>query len=79
MRHFSSALPRADSKRSRFGGGASAGWVPGAQRLLVAREARAGTRWIRSLEVVRPETLATAAHADQPDNLSLFYRWQSPA
>ena len=56
-----------------------AGWVPGSDRLLAVREARAGGRFTRSFEVLDGQTLAVFRRADKPDALTLFYRWQDPA
>lgn len=56
-----------------------AGWVPNKPRLLVAREARVGGQWQRSFELVRLGDLAVVSKAGEPEHLSTFYRWQSPA
>jgi len=61
-----------------------AGWVPPVNgkkgpRLLVAREARVNGRWQRSFELVSLDSLAVIGKAGEPEHLSSFYRWQSPA
>jgi hypothetical protein len=56
-----------------------AGWVPNKSRLLVAREARVNGRWQRSFELVSLDSLAVIGKAGEPEHLSSFYRWQSPA
>jgi hypothetical protein len=55
-----------------------AGWVPGAKRLLVAREVRAGACYRRRFEIVRLDTLITEAQAATPDRLPGFRRWEDP-
>jgi len=56
-----------------------AGWVPGAKKLLAAREAKIDGRFVRRFEVLDLETLAVEKHADEPNALSVFYRWQDAA
>lgn len=59
-----------------------AGWVPGGQRMLVAREARetgGSGRWRKSFEVVRLDGLATERVTGDVAALPVFQRWQDPA
>ncbi len=55
-----------------------AGWVPGNQQLLAARETVTEGRTQTRFEQWNQNTLATEKWADKPGNLSLFYRWQDP-
>lgn len=56
-----------------------AGFVPGANKILAAREVKASGKFIHSFDVLDMDTLAVLKHADNPESLSLFYRWQDPA
>jgi hypothetical protein len=51
-----------------------AGWVPGGQQVLVAREARAEGKVRRSFEVVSLDSLATQRQAKEPAALGAFQR-----
>ncbi|MEJ8836597.1 hypothetical protein [Ramlibacter sp. AN1133] len=53
-----------------------AGWVPGGQQVLVAREARGEGKYRRSYEVVSLASLATQRQAGEPGALGPFQRWQ---
>lgn len=55
-----------------------AGWVPGDEFMLVAREARSNGKLQRSFEQIRLADLQTHKRADKPEALSLFYRFQDP-
>jgi hypothetical protein len=56
-----------------------AGWVPGGERMLVAREARAQGKTRRSYEMVRLDSLAVERGAADPAHFAAFRRWQDPA
>ena len=56
-----------------------AGWVPGSDKLLLAREARVDGRFRRSFEVASVATLNTEKQASTPTALALFGKWQDPA
>lgn len=56
----------------------SAGWVPGARQLLIAREVRAGDRFLRRFEFMNLDTLLVERWASSPDLLRSFARWQDP-
>lgn len=55
-----------------------AGWVPGGQQMLVAREARGEGRYRRSYEVVSLDSLVTQRQAQEADALGPFQRWADP-
>lgn len=56
-----------------------AGWVPGAGKLLLSREARVDGRYRKSFEVMLLDTLAVDKRASDPALLVLFGKWQDPA
>ncbi len=55
-----------------------AGWVPGGQQMLIAREARGEGKYKRSYEVMDLATLTTQRQASDPSILGAFQRWQQP-
>jgi len=52
-----------------------AGWVPGGQQMLVARESRAEGRYRRTFEVISLTTLQAERQASEPTALGAFQRW----
>ncbi len=54
-----------------------AGWVPGADRVLVVRDVRLPTGFRRRFEVLNLDTLAVEHYAPSPELLAAF-RWQDP-
>jgi hypothetical protein len=56
-----------------------AGWVPGGQRMLVAREAQAAGKTRRSYEMLQIDSLAVERSAGDPAGFASFRRWQDPA
>ena len=56
-----------------------AGWVPGGQKLLMAREVRADGQFKRSFEVASLAALNVEKQAGAPQSLALFAKWQDPA
>jgi hypothetical protein len=52
-----------------------AGWVPGGQQMLVARESRAEGRYRRTFELVSLATLQPERQATEPTGLGAFQRW----
>jgi hypothetical protein len=55
-----------------------AGWVPGGEQILTAREVESGQQFKRQFEVVNLNTLAVEHYAYTPEYLTAFLRWQDP-
>jgi len=68
--------PATSSLGSDLGYVEFAGWVPGGERVLLARESRVDGRSKRSFEVVNLATMAVEKQASTPALLVLFGRWQ---
>ncbi|GAA5176564.1 hypothetical protein GCM10025771_11610 [Niveibacterium umoris] len=56
-----------------------AGWVPGGNQFLAAREVRAEGRYKQSFEVLSQNSLQVERWADRANALAAFVRWQDPA
>jgi hypothetical protein len=55
-----------------------AGWLPGSEKLLLARETRSQGRYRRSFEVMNLDDLSTEKQAGSPGALASFAKWQDP-
>jgi hypothetical protein len=55
-----------------------AGWVPGANKMLAAREVRVDGHFKRSFELMDLTTMESEKRASDPRSLSVFYKWQDP-
>jgi hypothetical protein len=53
-----------------------AGWVPGGEQILTARELESGQQFKRQFEVMNLNTLSVEHHAYTPEYLTAFLRWQ---
>jgi hypothetical protein len=56
-----------------------AGWVPGGQQMLVARESRAEGKYRRAFEVVSLSSLQPERHSSEAKALGAFQRWSDAA
>jgi hypothetical protein len=72
-----SVLPPA-SLQPELGYAEFAGWVPGGQQMLLAREARGEGRYRRSFEVLGLDSLVTQRQAGEATALGPFQRWSDP-
>ncbi|HYR34354.1 MAG TPA: hypothetical protein VEQ87_08710 [Burkholderiales bacterium] len=68
-------LPPADSTPD-VGYAEFAGWVPGGNRVLVAREALAGGKPVRQFELLALDSLAPIRRSTEPNRLADLRRWQ---
>ena len=55
------------------------GWVPGGNRVLVAREALGGGQITRQFELLALDSLAPIRRAAEPSRLAELRRWQDPS
>ena len=53
-----------------------AGWVPGTNKMLAAREVRVDGHFKRSFEMIDLTSMETEKRAADPRALSVFYKWQ---
>lgn len=56
-----------------------AGWVPGGQQMLAAREARGEGRYRKGFEVIRLDDLGTERRNEDASAMGPFLRWQDAA